>query len=112
MISLLPLVDGKYIVFGNNKIYSKAVYAYGAVKHNLITPEGSGGGAESVPLTYKKKLGRIGESIEENNCEELNEVLDYFEVRNIVASSEKCEEIRVCGLKEKVKKKHFCLFER
>jgi hypothetical protein len=113
MVSIVPLINGNFIIFGlgDEKIYSKAVYSYAAVKYNLITPMGSGGGAESVSLDYMAKLGKIRQTIDNKNCEGFFERLESFNVTDVVAYGGECEEIKKCGLKEKVKKEHICLLQ-
>ena len=107
VVSIVPLVDESFIMIGETgQIYANAVYSYAAIKYNLYTP--AGWGAESVSNEYRNRLGKLKIDLDNGNCGDFLSGLKDFKITDVIAYMD-CEKILQCGLKEKVKKEHFCL---
>ena len=88
--SLMPLIEGKYIMFGS--VYSTpragAYYSYNAIFHNLSTP--SGWSPQYASLELDKKLHDVG-SFRERDTERFLEGFRELGLVNIVTFGEHCE---------------------
>ncbi|MAF50484.1 MAG: hypothetical protein CMH64_00160 [Nanoarchaeota archaeon] len=108
LVSILPSVQGSFMSVGSTgRIYSHAVYAYAAIKHDLTTP--SGWGAESVPFDHTSRLWQLQDDLTNDRCDEFTEGLDYLGVTDVVAY-EDCDKLKECGLTRELKKEYFCLY--
>lgn len=88
--SLMPLIEGKYIMFGS--VYSTpragAYYSYNAIFHNLSTP--SGWSPQYASTELNKKLNDVG-SFRERDTEKFLNVFNDLDLKNIVTFGKHCD---------------------
>ncbi|MBI2109907.1 hypothetical protein HYT58_01905 [Candidatus Woesearchaeota archaeon] len=106
-LELLEQVEGKFLILNSSSL-AQAFYTYGAVYHNLSTP--FGWSDPSVPADYVNRLYRVQTLAEKNNCKEFVDELKYFNTTSVITYREYCEVLKICRLKEKIKKEHSCLY--
>ncbi len=106
-LELLEQVEGKFLILNSSSL-AQAFYTYGAVYHNLSTP--FGWSDPSVPADYVNRLYRVQTLAEKDNCKELVNELKYFNTTSVITYREYCEVLKICRLKEKIKKEHSCLY--
>ncbi len=117
IISLFPAVKERMIFIGiledkEGKVaYSKALYAYGSIYHNITTAVGW-----SPPLTSTEYLNRV-EALERMlapekvECEKLKSELAFFNTTEVIATQERCQKLAGCGLREVQSKTNACLYK-
>ena len=110
-INLTSLVNEKFIAIGKNgDVNKRHVYAYGAVNHNLTTP--LGWGIEQASEEINKIEEEIKGSINEENCNKFNEIMNEMKVKELIVHKNKCEFIKTCDFIEKETSGQYCLFTK
>ena len=110
--SLMPLIEGKYIMFGS--VYSTpragAYYSYNAILHNLSTP--SGWSPQYASPELNQKLEDVG-SFRERDTEKFLSAFNDLDLKNIVTFGEHCDYLESLEEFELVEKtENACLYER
>lgn len=111
VISVLPYVNGSYIMIGSPGVtsYTKAYYSYAAIYHNISTV--SGWYNQIAPPEYIGLFRRVEYNYLNSNCSAFNEDLMILGVDEVIFYGYKCDELSSCGLKEKFNGENVCLFE-
>lgn len=111
VISILPNVEGKYIMIGNSGVtsYTKAYYSYAAIYHNLSTV--SGWYNQIAPPEYIDTFRKINDDYSNGRCDAFNKNLEILGVEEVIFYGYSCDRLNSCGLKEKFRGKDVCLFE-
>ncbi len=110
-ISLLPYINNKFVFLTSptNGITYYTYYAYANINYNLTV---AGGYApHMVNYSYNLDLFSLNNLLKDKNCTSFNNISKKLDIREVVSSGEDCELLRYCGLKEKIKKETFCLYE-
>ncbi|MCD4666586.1 hypothetical protein K8R47_02135, partial [archaeon] len=111
MNSLIPEVEGKYLIMGDfpSTSYRKAYYSYWAIYYNL--PSVGGWYPHVKDVNYLNHLINFYDNIEEEvNCEIFREESYYLNITSIISYKDKCPILEECGFKEKIKKDNVCLY--
>jgi len=110
MISILPQVHEKFIVLSEKEFFiDEGLATYAAIYYNLLTPAGhhfSALAKKEVLETFKE----LNKNLESKNCKDMIYNLKKLEVKEIISAKEHCDFLTECGIKEKIKKEHACLF--
>jgi len=115
IISLFPYVEGKFVLIGPLSMpgfrdsYSKPLYSYASIYHNLSTPDGW-----SPPLTnmdYLQHLDKIfREFHQEEECEEFRAELIQFNATSLISAGETCTVFAACNFEHLRSEENACLY--
>ncbi len=109
-------VEGKFILAGQLQAegyrasYSKPLYSYASIHHNL-----SAAGGWSPPLTnneYLTRFDKLEKSFMEKefDCNWYKNELLFFNVKEVITAGEGCERLEECGGKVIKRQEHACLY--
>ncbi|MEK6839749.1 MAG: hypothetical protein AABX72_02310, partial [Nanoarchaeota archaeon] len=114
MIEIFSEVNDKFIILGPLDTaeyptpYSKPLYAYASIYHNLSTPEGW-----SPPLASSEYLLRLEKFTKQNDnltCMEFRNEMMFFNTTNILAIDPQCQRFKECDFEEIKKDEEVCLY--
>ncbi len=105
IISLLPAVEGKFVMYGITESYGKAYYSYAPVYYNLSTPAGWSHNEKSTE--YLESFKEMGKAFREGSCEELKLKMKELDTKTIITSDEFC--VNSCELDKTKEKGRACL---
>src|SRR3989344_5822920 len=106
----LSNVNGSFVLLGDfgSKIHSKGIYSYAPTKYNISTS--SGWYPEVVQKDYLENLNIADESFNKRDCGTMIKTLIIYNTTEIISLDSGCKFLNDCGLREKVKKEHVCLY--
>jgi hypothetical protein len=112
ILSIFSHVDERVLIVsaGEPIIDIGSLIAYGTIYHNIETPDGWYSFSASAEL-FEEVLKTKALVKGRGSCEEILENLESLEVRQVMALSDSCEDIKKCGLEVVVEKKGGCLLE-
>ncbi len=103
---LLNKFNGSFLIFGDYpKLYSKAVYSYAPIYHNLSTP--LGWYPEVKERAYFDKFSSFDIN---SNCTNLLRELKNYNTTNLIGDNSACAKFNSCNFKLIDKKGTFCLY--
>src|SRR3989344_271663 len=109
IISLLPKIEGKFIMISTPPdSYSFAYYSYAAIYYNLSTPDGWY--RHMVDKEYIGDIDSMYFSFLNRDCNGFLTYLKKIGGEEVIGYLDDCRLLYQCGLKEKIKKDHVCLF--
>lgn len=108
IIDLLDEVDGRLFIYSPEGRLSYTYYGYATIYYNISTPMAGTPVFLTKELENKDKL--LIEYLNNKNCTNLSKLFNELNVKNIIATGKKCENLKFCNLKLKSKKEHACLF--
>ena len=110
VISILPSVEGKYLMIGNSGVtsYTKAYYSYAAIYHNISTV--SGWYNQIASPEYIDTFRKINNDYSNGRCEDFNKNLEILGVEEVIFYGYECDKLNSCGLNEKASKGKVCLY--
>ena len=115
IIGMYSAVKDRFIIVGPlntteyRTLYSKPLYAYASIYHNLSTSDGW-----SPPLAsseYLARLNTFGKQSDTLGCEEFSEELLFFNTANVISIEPQCSKFKQCGFHEIKKNEEVCLYE-
>ena len=111
-ISILQEVDGNFIPLGPfplDEVYHGSILAYGSIYNNLNSSAGHNY-IQAEPGHWNNVL-KLGESVMNEDCSEITEYLAKTKTTDILAYMGTCDILDSCGLYEKARKEHFCVYQ-
>ncbi len=106
--SLLPYAYGNFIIHGTfpQTLYSKAIYSYAPIYHNLTTP--AGWYPHVASQTYNAHLVYLLEHLGKD-CSSTTTLLSDWNITSVLSSQETCAFYANCGFTNMTTRGNFCV---